>query len=71
MKEMASVALWEESRAALWEEFWEACKEIADECVAEGFPSYGSNYELRVERLKETYPELFDNDDWDDDEYYE
>lgn len=46
----------------LWEEFERECEEIADECAAEGFPSYGSNYELRVESLKEAYPELFDNE---------
>ena len=43
----------------LMKEFQEACEEIARECEAEGYPAYGSNYELRVEALKESYPELF------------
>ena len=40
-------------------QFDEECEEIALECEAEGYPSHGSNYELRVERLMESYPELF------------
>ena len=27
------------------------CEEISDQCVEEGYPSYGSNYGLRVEQL--------------------
>ena len=29
----------------------EDCKDIADLCVEEGYPSHGSNYELRCESL--------------------
>lgn len=43
----------------LYKDFLEECEEIAEECVAEGYPSHGSNYELRVERLRESYPELW------------
>ena len=32
---------------------------IAEECMAEGLPGYGSTYELRVAALQELYPELF------------
>lgn len=44
----------------LMKEFQEACEEIARECEAEGYLAYGSNYELRVEALKKSYPELFE-----------
>lgn len=36
---------------------------ISDECVEEGYPSHGSNFELRYEQLyrdyQQMYPELF------------
>lgn len=32
-------------------------KEIEEECESEGYPSNGSNYELRVEGLREYYDE--------------
>ena len=32
-------------------EYREACLEISEQCVAEGYPSHGSNYELRCEQL--------------------
>ena len=48
----------------LQEEFDEECEEIAAECEAEGYPSHGSNYELRVDDLKESdyYAPLFRED---------
>ena len=51
----------------LWEEFKEECEEIARQCEEEGYPSHGSNYELRVDSLKESYPELFSQNDEDHD----
>lgn len=44
---------------ALYESYNKACDEIAVQCTEEGYPAYGSNYELRVENLKRDYPELF------------
>ena len=41
---------------------------IAEECEAEGYPSHGSNYELRLENLQKRYPELFDVDEPEDDD---
>jgi len=38
----------------LQKEFDEECEEIAAECEAEGLPSHGSSYKLRVEALKES-----------------
>ena len=43
----------------MWAEYDEACEEVARECAEEGYPSHGSNYELRVARLKEVFSELF------------
>lgn len=39
----------------LLEEFKEACERIAQECAEEGYPSHGSNYELRVQDLWDNY----------------
>ena len=52
----------------LWEQFNAECAEIARQCEEEGYPSHGSNYELRVDNLMESYPELFDFDN-DEDKY--
>ena len=46
-----------------YNEYSAACEEIAAECEAEGYPSHGSNYELRVEELEKSYPELFGDDE--------
>lgn len=35
----------------LYDEFWSECEAISEECVAEGYPARGSNYDLRVENL--------------------
>lgn len=40
-----------------------ACEEIAAECESEGYPSHGSNYELRTDELKKSFPELFGDDE--------
>ena len=33
----------------------EDCEEISAQCEEEGYPSHGSNYELRCENLGESY----------------
>lgn len=43
----------------VYNDYLTECDEISEQCIAEGYPSHGSNYELRVERLRESYPELF------------
>lgn len=48
----------------LYDEYLDECRRISEECVAEGYPSHGSNYELRVEALQQDYPELFGDDDY-------
>ena len=35
----------------LFEEYERECDIIAEECEAEGYPSHGSNYDLRCEAL--------------------
>lgn len=50
----------------VYDQYLEEKHMIAEQCEAEGYPSHGSNYELRVEALQERYPELFDDDYWDD-----
>ena len=37
--------------------YQEECQEIAEQCEAEGYPSNGSNYELRCENAKAYYDE--------------
>ncbi len=46
----------------LMNQFRAECEEIAVECQEEGYPSYGSNYELRCESLWQS----FYKDDYDD-----
>lgn len=45
----------------------EECERIAEECEAEGYPSNGSNYDLRCENLWNSYvlqfPELVSNEE--------
>ena len=52
--------------------FDEDCKKISEQCVSEGYPSHGSNYDLRCESrwntIMQTYPWLFMDDE---DEYEE
>ena len=47
-----------------YEEYLQACREIASQCEEEGYPSCGENYDLRVEQLqKESFPDLFEDED--------
>lgn len=43
--------------------FKEDCEDIAEQCEKEGYPSHGSNYDLRVDNLikqyQEEYPDWF------------
>lgn len=47
----------------IYDEFDAEVAAISDECVAEGYPSHGSNFELRYEQLyrdyQQMYPEVF------------
>lgn len=47
----------------LEEAFYKECDKIAEECEAEGYPSRGSNYDLRVEQLMQNdyYAPLFES----------
>lgn len=47
----------------LYDEYLEACEEIARECEAEGYPAHGENYDLRVAQLEKSFPELFGDDE--------
>ena len=47
---------YEEARAAWIEE----CEKIAEDCAAEGYPSRGSNYELRADEAWKWYENLID-----------
>ena len=47
----------------LYKQYLEEVKEIEEECYEEGFPSNGDTFDLRVEALKRSYPEL-----WGDEE---
>ena len=37
--------------------YQDECQEIAEQCEAEGYPSNGSNYELRCENARAYYDE--------------
>ena len=41
-------------------EYAQECEKIADQCIEEGYPSHGSNYELRCENIREWYDEQED-----------
>lgn len=41
----------------LEKQYREECQEIAEQCEAEGYPSNGSNYELRCESARAYYDE--------------
>lgn len=47
----------------LKEEFYRECDAIARDCEEEGYPSRGSNYDLRVEQLMQNdyYAPLFES----------
>lgn len=42
---------------ALWRQYDEECEEIAAQCAAEGYPSHGTNYELRCAQAYQWYKE--------------
>ena len=42
---------------SLEKQYREECQEIAEQCEAEGYPSNGSNYELRCENARKYYDE--------------
>lgn len=41
----------------LEEQYDRDCEEIADQCVQEGYPGYGDNYEIRCAELRKWYDE--------------
>lgn len=41
----------------LEQQYINECKEIAEQCEAEGYPANGSNYELRCESARAYYDE--------------
>lgn len=41
----------------LEQEYKDECEKIAEQCEAEGYPSNGSNYELRCENARAYYDE--------------
>lgn len=41
----------------LEQQYINECKEIAEQCEAEGYPANGSNYELRCENARKYYDE--------------
>lgn len=41
----------------LWSKFYDDVREIQDECEREGYPSRGSNFDLRCEQLVKLYHE--------------
>lgn len=42
---------------ALWREYYEECEDIAVQCAKEGYPSHGTNYELRCAQVYQWYRE--------------
>jgi len=52
---------YEEARAAWLTE----CDEIALECSEEGYPSHGSNYDLRADEAWRYWESLIDNEEKD------
>ena len=50
-----------------YNQYLEECRQISDQCAEEGYQSHGSNYELRVADLEQDYPDLFGEDDEDED----
>lgn len=50
-------------------EYAAECEAIAIQCAEEGYPSHGSNYDLRVEAIEGDYPEIFDPYYYDDDPF--
>lgn len=44
----------------LEKQYREECKEIAEQCEAEGYPANGSNYELRYAEVRKYYDHEFE-----------
>lgn len=44
----------------LEKQYREECKEIAEQCEAEGYPANGSNYELRCAGVRKYYDHEFE-----------
>lgn len=44
-------------------QYLKECEEIAEECEAEGYPSYGNNYDLRCSDVRRYYDELIEKID--------
>lgn len=47
----------------LEEQYLEECADIAEECEAEGYPSFGGNYDLRCAESRKYYDELIEEID--------
>lgn len=43
----------------VYKQYIKEVENIQEQCEREGYPSNGSNYELRVASLQRYYPELF------------
>ena len=52
MKNMTAI---ENQINALYAQYMEECEDISQACIEEGYPSHGSNYELRCENLWRDY----------------
>lgn len=50
----------EVEKSLYWEEYKAMCGDIAHGCVEEGYPAYGSNYELRRDRAYQWFVEWYD-----------
>lgn len=44
-------------------QYLKECEDIAEECEAEGYPSYGNNYDLRCSDARRYYDELIEKID--------
>lgn len=64
MEIFTNIKEWAETHgySDLYKQYEQELLEIEEECEEKGYPSNGNNYELRVERLQEMYPELFGED---------
>lgn len=56
------------TKKEVYNEYLEACKDIAVQCEEEGYPSHGSNYEIRCQQLWDEYYSYEMDDAEDDDE---
>ena len=53
------------TREQMWEEIRKELAEVSAQCVAEGYPSHGSNYDLRAQSVYDWYQEAYP-DLWED-----